>query len=166
MVYSQAKDMPCEMGRMQLLEGLSRSFSSFSVTGNAVTSHARLNLMSFAEECGPAFRTQHADHLQLVCSGLCELGLVGFVAVFEQATGDRFSVPLSWLRFFQSYFPIIFCAHMGIQVPIEYHGHGHCIQIQVALDNSLLFDGQAWWCCLNLVTLSYTDIQCVNAGAG
>eukprot|EP00117_Sycon_ciliatum_P031841 scpid77667/ scgid24832/ len=105
--------------------------------------------MSFAEECGPAFRTQHADHLQLVCSGLCEFGLVGFVAVFKQATGDRFSVPLSWLRFFQSYFPIIFCAHMGIQVPIKYHGH--CIQIHVALeygqqsmDNDLLFDCQAW----------------------
>ena len=60
-------------------------------------------VMSFAEECGPAFRTQHADHLQLVCSGLCEFVLVGFVAVFKQATGDRFSVPLSWLRFFQSY---------------------------------------------------------------
>ena len=60
-------------------------------------------VVSFAEERGRAFRTQHADHLQLVCSGLCKFGLVGFVAVFEQATGDRFSVPLSWLRFFQSY---------------------------------------------------------------
>eukprot|EP00117_Sycon_ciliatum_P045830 scpid77681/ scgid32899/ len=105
--------------------------------------------MSFAEECGPAFRTQHADHLQLVCSGLCEFGLVGFVAVFKQATGDRFSVPLSWLRFFQSYSVHIWVSKCLSSIMVN--RHGHCIQIHVALeygqqsmDNDLLFDCQAW----------------------
>ena len=37
MVYSQAKDMPCEMCHMQLLEGLSRSLQA--VRSQAILSH-------------------------------------------------------------------------------------------------------------------------------
>ena len=112
MVYSQAKDMPCTP------------------------------VMSFAEECGPAFRTQNADHLQLVCSGLCEFGLVGFVAVFKQATGDRFSVPLSWLRFFQSYSVHIWVSKCLSSIMVMVTAYRSMWLSN--MDNSLLFDGQAW----------------------
>ena len=66
-------------------------FASSSVTGSTVTSNAQLNWLRVRAHhyvlCGGMWstvsNTVFADHIRLLCSGSCEFGLVGFVAMFN-----------------------------------------------------------------------------------